>query len=134
MAAVGDTGWLFGDVIRTGGGRCASDLGWWWLPYVVAMANDEVPTDSYESNVFVASGDTRSEDRSTDRIGSASFRNGKQQKRPIGRYQIIRRLGAGATAEVFQARHVESGQEVALKVFSGQHHDYEICFAKHVLR
>ena len=74
------------------------------------MANNDPPPDAYESTAYIAPGvapgagsaESRHDDQPTDRVGSASFRSVKSQKRPIGRYQILSRLGAGATAEVFR--------------------------------
>ena len=61
---------------------------------------------------------------------SASFRKigSNEHRHRIGRYDVVQRLGQGGTAEVFHARHVESGQDVALKVFKTQQQDYESLF------
>jgi tRNA A37 threonylcarbamoyladenosine biosynthesis protein TsaE len=39
----------------------------------------------------------------------------------LGRYELLRRLGAGGMGEVFEARHLDSGERVALKTLSHTH-------------
>ncbi|NVB77657.1 MAG: protein kinase [Kofleriaceae bacterium] len=44
----------------------------------------------------------------------------------VGRYRVVDRLASGATADVYEAEHVELGTRVALKVLHAEHADSEV--------
>src|SRR5690242_16122209 len=44
----------------------------------------------------------------------------------MGRYRVVAQLATGATADVFEAEHVDQGTPVALKVLRTEHQDSEV--------